>query len=274
MSRILIENVNALLDEGELRLVAGVDIAVEGRRIVAVDSAPDGFVPDEVLDGRGLLALPGLFNAHCHAAMSLQRGWAEDLPFDRWLNERVWVAESALKEPDIYWGAALAACEMIRSGVVGFADHYFWMDQVGRVVQESGLKALLAWCHFGLPPDQEVGGATLETCTAFTQRWHGQADGRVRAAMGPHSPYMCAPEVLRAMAEAADALGVGLHLHLAESEEQLRVSLDKHGASPVRHLHDLGLLERPLLCLETDALRPLAQPDLLRLDTFLRQVTP
>lgn len=256
MGRILIENVTALLDDGELRLAAGVDIVVEGRRIAALGAAPDGLVPDEVLDGQGLLALPGLFNAHCHAAMSLQRGWAEDLPFDRWLNERVWVAESALKEEDVYWGAALAACEMIRSGVVGFADHYFWMDQVGRVVEESGLKALLAWCHFGLPPDQEVGGTTLETCTAFTRRWHGQADGRVRVAMGPHSPYMCSPETLRAMAEAADAQGVGLHLHLAESEDQLRVSMEKHGTSPVRHLHTLGLLDRPLLAAHCLVLAP------------------
>ena len=256
MSRILIENVIALQDDGALRLSFGVDIAVEGRRFAAVGAAPDGFTPDEVIDGSGLLAMPGLFNAHCHAAMSLQRGWAEDLPFDRWLNERVWVAESALKEPDVYWGAALAACEMIRAGVVGFADHYFWMDQVARVVDESGLKALLAWCHFGLPPDQEVGGTTLDTCREFTRRWHGQANGRVRVAMGPHSPYMCSPEVLTAMAEAADAEGVGLHLHLAESEEQLAVSKEKYGASPVAHLHALGLLDRPLLAAHCLTLAP------------------
>jgi hypothetical protein len=77
-----------------------------------------------------MLALPAFFNAHTHAAMTLERGWAEDLPFERWLNERIWVAESALEEEDVYWGAALAAAEMIRAGIVGFADHYFWMDQV------------------------------------------------------------------------------------------------------------------------------------------------
>jgi len=247
MSKILIENVSALLDDGELKLAAGVEIAVEGHHIAAVGAAPGGFDSDQVIDGTGLLALPGLFNAHCHAAMSLQRGWAEDLPFERWLNERVWVAESALQEEDVYWGAALAACEMIRAGVVGFADHYFWMDQVARVVEESGLKALLAWCHFGLAPDQEVGGTTLDTCREFARRWHGKADGRVRVAMGPHSPYMCSPGVLRAMADAAEAEGVGLHLHLGESVEQLQVSQEKHGASPVAHLHNLGLLERDLL---------------------------
>ncbi len=264
MSKILIENTSVFAGEG---LSDGISITVEGRTITSAGSVPDGFQADQVINGQGMLALPGLFNAHCHAAMSLQRGWAEDLPFERWLNERVWVAESALEEEDVYWGAALAACEMVRSGVVGFADHYFWMDQVARVVEESGLKALLAWCHFGLGPDQEVGGATLDTCREFARRWQGAAGGRIRTAMGPHSAYMCAPEVLVAMAGAADALGIGIHLHLAESEEQLQVSRQKYGAGPVAHLHALGLLDRPLLAahclvLEEGDLDLLARPNI------------
>ncbi len=256
MSRILIENTVLYDGLGGADVQRGVCIAMEGRTIAAVGARPEGFEADQVIDGAGLLAAPGLFNAHCHAAMSLQRGWAEDLPFERWLNERVWVAESALEEQDIYWGAALASCEMIRAGVVGFADHYFWMDQVARVVEQSGMKALLAWCHFGLPPDQEVGGATLQTGVDFCRRWHGEADGRIRVAMGPHSAYMCAPEVLVALAGAADELGVGLHLHLAESAEQLAVSREKYGRGPVAHLEQLGLLDRELLaahCLVLEA---------------------
>ena len=72
-----------------------------------------------------------------------------DLPLDRWLNERIFPAEAGLTSDDVYWGAALAAAEMIRSGTVGFADHYFHMHDVARVVVESGLRANLAWCMFG-----------------------------------------------------------------------------------------------------------------------------
>jgi 5-methylthioadenosine/S-adenosylhomocysteine deaminase len=264
MSRTLIEHIELLTLDGDLaHLRRDVSIAIDGCTIAAVGETPPDFAADrdagaatlEVIDGRGLLAMRGLYNAHCHAAMTLERGWAEDLPFPRWLNEKIWVAESALQEEDVYWGAALAACEMIRGGVIGFADHYFWMNQVARVVEESGMRALLAWCLFGLGPEREVGAATLEQTVAFCRSWQGAADGRIRTALGPHSPYMCPPEFLRSVAEAAQAIGVPVHLHLAESDEQVQQSLKRHGRAPVAHLAALGVLDGPTLaahCIAVD----------------------
>jgi 5-methylthioadenosine/S-adenosylhomocysteine deaminase len=124
--RTLIRDVTVITLDDQDRILHDADVAIDGPTIQAVGAAPENFVPDRIIDGRERVALPGFFNAHCHAAMTLERGWAEDLPFDRWLNEKIWVAESALEEEDVYWGAALACCEMIRAGVVGFADHYFW----------------------------------------------------------------------------------------------------------------------------------------------------
>ncbi|MFO7741258.1 MAG: amidohydrolase, partial [Anaerolineae bacterium] len=218
----------------------------------------------EVIDGRERVALPGFFNAHCHAAMTLERGWAEDLPFDRWLNERIWVAESALEEEDVYWGAALACCEMIRAGVVAFADHYFWMNQVARAVEEAGMKAHLAWCQFGTGVEQEVGGVTLDDTIGFVRDWHGAAGGRIRCAMGPHSPYMCPPPFLRRVVDAAKELHVGIHLHVAESQEQVDNSLAAHGRTPVGHLEALGVFDAPTLAahciaVKEDDLRILAE---------------
>ena len=106
------------------------DLLIVDGRIAAIGRLPDGTQADEVIDAAGHAALPGFFNAHTHAPMTFERGWAEDLPFPRWLNEKIWVAESALTPDDVYWGAALAACEMIRSGTVAFNDHYFYMDRV------------------------------------------------------------------------------------------------------------------------------------------------
>jgi 5-methylthioadenosine/S-adenosylhomocysteine deaminase len=191
--------------------------------------------------------VPAFFNAHCHAAMTLTRGWAEDLPFERWLNERIWVAESALTEDDVYWGASLAACEMIRTGTVGFADHYFYMDRVAQVVAQSGMKALLAWCYFGLGPEKEVGGISLLTTEEFVESWQGDADGRIRTCFGPHSPYMCSPETLKHVVAAAERLGAGIHLHLSESGEQVQASLKAHGRTPVGHVAALGLFTVPTL---------------------------
>jgi 5-methylthioadenosine/S-adenosylhomocysteine deaminase len=121
----LIRNVTVITQDEDDRFLHDTDIAIEGKIIKEIgrDLVSDS---SDVIDGRELVALPAFFNAHTHAAMTLERGWAEDLPFERWLNEKIWVAESALEEEDVYWGAALACCEMLRCGVIGFADHYFW----------------------------------------------------------------------------------------------------------------------------------------------------
>jgi len=249
VTSILIQNVTAITLDDDDRILHGVDIGIEGRTIVAVGRNqvfPKNLVSSdacEVIDGRERVALPGFFNAHTHAAMTLERGWAEDLPFDRWLNEKIWVAESALEEEDVYWGAALACCEMIRAGVAGFADHYFWMDQVARAVEEAGVKANLAWCQFGIGAGHEVGGVTLDGTVRFVRDWHGAADGRIRCMLGPHSPYMCPPEFLRQVVRAACGLDVGIHLHVAESQEQVTNSLAAHGKTPVAHLAALGIFD-------------------------------
>ena len=244
MTRLLIRGIDVLDPSGKLKKAQS--IAIDGNSIAAVgDAAPPGFAAEDVLEGADLLATPAFFNAHCHAAMTLERGWAEDLPFDRWLNERIWVAESALTEDDVFWGASLAACEMIRSGTVGFADHYFWMDRVAEVVAQSGMKALLAWCWFGVDTGKEVGGSTLQTTEDFVERWRGQADGRIRTCLGPHSPYMCSPEALKRVVASAERLDTGIHLHASESREQVETSLRAHGRTPIAHLAALGVFRMP-----------------------------
>lgn len=225
------------------------------------DGVPGGLpdeVPDEIIDGRGRALLPGFFNGHCHSPMTFERGWAEDLPFDRWLNEKIWVAESALTPDDVEWGARLAACEMIRSGIVGFNDHYFHMDRVAAVVLESGMKAALAWCVFGIGQEAEVGpglGGTLDWIAAVKEQSRqghdhgiGQGFGRIHVRLGPHSPYACPPEFLRRIAEIAHERGLGVHLHVAEKEEQVAQSLARHGRRPVQHVDSLGIFDVPGGC--------------------------
>ncbi|NIN70101.1 MAG: amidohydrolase family protein [Anaerolineae bacterium] len=243
--RTLIRDVTAITLDKEDRILRDVDIVFEGNSIVAVGKAPPDFVPDEMVDGREMVALPAFLSGHTHAAMTLERGWAEDLPFERWLNDKIWVAEAALQEEDVYWGVALACCEMIAAGTMGFADHYFWMDEAARAVEESGMKALLAWCHFGIGAEHEPGHKTFEETVAFVEHWNGAAEGRIRTTMGPHSPYMDPPEVLRRFVDEAHRLGVGAHLHLSESQEQMEQSLAVHNMSPVAYVDSLGLLDLP-----------------------------
>jgi 5-methylthioadenosine/S-adenosylhomocysteine deaminase len=242
------------LDESNT-ILRDADLLIAEGRITHIGLVPDNTQADDVIDAAGKVAMPGFFNAHCHSAMTLERGWAEDLPFPRWLNEKIWVAESALTGDDVYWGAMLAACEMIRGGTVGFNDHYFHMDRVAEVVEQSGLNALLTWCVFGIGDDKEIGpGADAQL--AFSAEWRGAADGRIRTCLGPHSPYVCPPDFLARVAELAARQNMAIHLHVSESLAQVENSRERHGMTPVEHLNALGVFDHPTIAAHCLALTP------------------
>jgi len=222
------------------------DLLIVDGRIAAIGRLPGDTEADETIDAAGHAALPGFFNAHCHAPMTFERGWAEDLPFPRWLNEKIWVAESALTPDDVYWGAALAACEMIRSGTVAFNDHYFYMDRVAQVVEQSGMKAQLAWCTFGIGDDKEIGPGA-DTQLAFSRERRGAAGGRIHTCLGPHSPYVCPPDFLARVVDLARQHDLPIHLHVAESQEQVDNSRQRHGMTPVEQLDALGVFDQPAI---------------------------
>jgi 5-methylthioadenosine/S-adenosylhomocysteine deaminase len=241
---VLLEHADVITLDGENEVLGGVDIAIEGDMVAHVGKVPQGWQADETLDLSGHVVMPGFWNAHTHAAMTFTRSIGDDLALARWFNEKIWVAESGLTEDDVYWGSMLAAAEMIHSGTVGFADHYFHMHRVAEVVTASGLKASLAKAVFG--GEREV-GLSFEDSVVWAKERQGSADGRIRTVLGPHSPYLCSPEFLTRVAKTAEQEGLGVHIHVAESQEQLEVSKQKYGKSPVEHLYSLGLFEAPVL---------------------------
>jgi 5-methylthioadenosine/S-adenosylhomocysteine deaminase len=246
MYDLLIQRVDVVDPQGEgVSFLPAHDILLSGRRIAAVP--PTGQVaPHEardVISGAGMVALPGLINTHAHAPMVLLRGAAEDVPIDEWFNEHIWAMETNLTPDDVYWGALLALVESIESGVTTVADHYFAMDRVAQAFEASGLRGHLAWVMFG-----QDASAELEQAGEFVSRWHGAADGRIHVWLGPHAPYTCPPAFLREAAAEARRLGLGCHIHVAETAQQVQASLDQHGVSPVRLLERLGLMDGPLLC--------------------------
>lgn len=230
------------------------DLVIGEGALLHVGEAPAEMEADETIDGSGKVALPGLVNSHCHAPMTFERGWAEDLPFDRWLNEKIWVQESVLTSDDVYWGAQLAACEMIRGGTVAFSDKYFHMDRVAEVVDDSGLKAALTWTVFGGADDAEHTGRDLAGTVEWIEDLKAAANPRIRSFLGPHSPYICPPDFLARVVELAHEHEQGIHLHLAETEEQVQASVAEHGARPVRHVDSLGLFDVPGGCVAAHCL--------------------
>lgn len=220
------------------------DLIIDAGKIV--DILPTGQADvgqaHELLEGREMLAMPGLINTHAHVPMVIFRGLAEDVSIDRWFNEFMWPLESNLLAEDVYWGMLLGLVEMIEGGVTTVADHYFFMDESAKAVTTAGTRAALGWAVFG-----DRGYEALVETADFVQRWQGQAEGRITTWMAPHAPYTCDDDFLRATVAHAKRLGVGIHIHAAEEMGQTQASLAKRGLTPIQVLEQTGIFEVPVL---------------------------
>jgi 5-methylthioadenosine/S-adenosylhomocysteine deaminase len=154
----------------------------------------------------------------------------------------MWPLENNLQEEDVYWGMLLGLAEMVEAGVTSVADHYFYMDQAAKAVDEAGTRAALGWAVFG-----DQGEAMLDRTAQFVERWAGAAGGRITTWLAPHAPYTCDDDFLRASAAKARDLGVGIHIHVAETAVQTQASLETRGITPIRVLEETGVLERPTI---------------------------
>ncbi len=216
------------------------DLGIDGQKIAFVGKQPRDFVADEVIDGKGKLAMPGLVNAHTHIAMSLMRSYADDLDFWSWLNGKILPLEENLNDELVYWGSKLSCAELIASGTTCFADMYFFMDKVAEAVEDTGLRASL--CR-GLTWFSKADDYKLEEAKAFNKRWHGAAEGKITTMLGPHAPYTCTPEFLREVRALQIELDIPIHIHLSESLDEIARAKESWGKTPIAHVADLGLLD-------------------------------
>ncbi|MEM4188080.1 MAG: amidohydrolase family protein [Candidatus Hadarchaeum sp.] len=215
-------------------------VAIEGSRIVAVGKEIKEKA-DQVIDARGKAVLPGLINGHTHLAMTLLRGFADDMPLDKWLSDKIWPMEKKMGPRDCYVGALLGSLEMIKSGTTCFADNYFHMDQVARAVMKAGLRGALSYGMIDRD-DQQKMKEEIKIGRSFVRAFHRKARGRILAMFGPHAPYTCSTECLRKVKELANEFGVGIHIHLAESSEEVKQTMEKYGKRPVEYLNSIGFL--------------------------------
>ncbi|MDY6774813.1 MAG: amidohydrolase [Halobacteria archaeon] len=216
------------------------DVGVRDGEIVEIGDIDDA---DRVLDADGNLVMPGLVNAHTHAAMTLFRGYADDLPLETWLREKIWPIEARLQPDDIYAGTRLAALEMIKSGTTSFGDMYFEMERVAEAVEEAGLRATLGYGMITENKETEdEKREELEGGVEFVREYDGAANGRVSAMLAPHAPYSCDDWFLEEAAEKADDLACVFHTHLSETQNEVENSVANTGVSPAWHLDNHGIL--------------------------------
>ena len=229
---MLIKNVS-ILNDG--RLLRNQNVAIYGSRIARVGSGiADESGDDEVIDGRGKLAIPGLVNAHTHLAMTLFRGYADDMELLPWLSEKIWPLEAKLTAEDIRWGTKLGCLEIIRAGITCYNDMYYFMDETARATKEMGIRAFLSAVLFDMRPD------LIHDAEPFIRRWKG--DDLIVPTVGPHAVYTCSEETLLKSKEIAEEHDVMLHIHLSETRSEVESFAKSCGQSPVEYLDSLGFL--------------------------------
>lgn len=246
MSKILVKDCYFLSLSKETLVDKG-DIAIDGDKLIKVGCdgmLPANWEPDRVIEGKDYFCLPGLINCHTHAAMTLLRSYADDLPLMQWLEKKIWPVEANLSGEDVYWGTLLAIIEMIKSGITTFNDMYFFTDEVAKAVEKSGIRACIARGLVGIGKQAEKG---LEESCRLIEEWHGKADGRINIWLGPHAPYTCPPSYLEKVLELAQRYGVGIHIHVAETREEVEQINRDYGKTPVAYLHDVGLFNFPVV---------------------------
>ncbi len=194
---------------------------------------------DEHLAGRGLAVVPGLVNGHGHAAMTLLRGFADDLPLMPWLETRIWPAESRVTREDVYWGTRLACLEMIRGGTTRFWDMYWFQFEAARAVVDSGMRGTISqvFLSFEGAPDDARPDAAPEGLDRLAE-----FGPRVTPSLGPHAIYTVDDPTLRFIAELSADRDVPVQIHLSETRAEVDDCVAAHGCRPAEYLDRVGLL--------------------------------
>jgi 5-methylthioadenosine/S-adenosylhomocysteine deaminase len=188
-----------------------------------------------------LVRVPGLVNAHTHAAMTLFRGYADDLPLMQWLEAYIWPAERRLDPEDVYWGTRLACVEMIRTGTVRFWDMYWHPGATARAVKDAGLRAVI-----GAPliddGDRAKSPKLREAAERSLEEIVAEGGEAVEPALAPHAIYTVSEESLRWIAETSAERGLPIQVHLSETRDEVERCISEHGERPTTYLDRLGLL--------------------------------
>lgn len=195
---------------------------------------------DRVIEAAGLVLCPPMVNGHTHAAMTLFRGYGDDMPLMEWLRTKIWPAEARLEPDDVYWGTRLACVEMIRSGTSRFFDMYWYGPEVARAVVDSGLRATVSTVLIDqLDParGKELRAGALESLDRV-----GEAGARVVPSLGPHAIYSVSPESLAWIAELGAEREIPIQIHMSETEQEVEDCLRAQGVRPARYLDGLGFL--------------------------------
>ncbi|MFO8111684.1 MAG: amidohydrolase [Desulfosalsimonadaceae bacterium] len=253
---IVITNGIVVTQDDSGTIVENGSVCVSGDRISYVGNAGgiDLHGGCRLVDAAGGIIMPGLINTHTHAAMTCFRGLADDMELMDWLNKYILPAEAGLDYETVYTAAKLACAEMMLSGTTCFSDMYLFEDAVAEAAHAAGMRAVVGEVLYDFDsPNYGSIDKGFEYTRRLIEKW--REDPLVTIAVEPHSPYLCAPDLLERAGAMAEKYDIPLIIHLAETREERATLLDRYGKSSVAHLADIGVLSPRVLachCVDVD----------------------
>lgn len=236
--------------DAQRRVLRNGAVAVSNGRVADVGSVPDilaRWETEEVRDCSGCVVMPGLVNTHTHLPMSLLRGLMDDVRLDVWLYGYMLPVEHKFTDEEFCRvGARLACAELIRSGVTCFADMYYYEDTIAQVAADVGMRGVCAETIMRIPtPDAGSYDESLDYVQKFVERWAGHP--LITPALGPHSVYLCTPDILHATSMLSLQYGVPQLIHIAETDQEVKELVQELGMPPVVWMQKQGLLVGKML---------------------------
>lgn len=220
-------------------------VAIRNGRILAVLPASEArsrYQATERVDLKEHILIPGLVNLHTHAAMSLMRGMADDLPLMEWLQKHIWPTEAAHISPQfVYDGTRLACAEMLKGGITCFNDMYFFPDAAATAASELGMRAMLGITALEFPtPYANDADDYINKGLAVRDTWREHP--LIGFCLAPHAPYTVTNATFEHILTLSEQLNLPIHCHIHETRQEIEESQRQHKQTPLRRLHDLGLL--------------------------------
>ena len=243
----LFSNVTAVTMDEQMHVYLDAFVGVTDGKISYLSKKAPEEQPQTIVDGTGMVLMPGLINCHAHMPMTILRGYGDDLPLDKWLNERIFPREDRLDGRCVKAATLLGIAESLRFGVTSFSEMYNFCDEIAEAVAESGIKANISRGTLLFDPDN-FDFEKDERCremVALHEKWHNYDHGRIKVDAAIHAEYTSSYELWEAVAEYAYNNNLAMHVHLSETENEHESCKEKYGLTPAQvldchHVFDNG----------------------------------
>lgn len=238
--KTLVKNAYVLDMIGEVANIEKKDILINDNVIESIDKDINLEV-DEKINARNMLVMPGLVNTHTHLAMSIFRGYKADRKLMDWLENAIFPVEDKLKPEDIYWNSYLSCLEMIKSGTTTCNDMYFGMNKTVEAINDTGLRAVVAWCM----KDDSIKDKVEQT--RKYAKLYNKKDSKIKIYVSADAPHTCNPDTIKLCVDLAKELKTGMHIHLAETLEEESKIKSRYNKRSTEYLNDLDVFDVPVV---------------------------